>query len=68
MKQKQCSCCKNKYPVEQIEQIIDNGTRKNYCQFCLEGIYPSKMDKLSWKFAINYNRLTGVPLDRLINL
>lgn len=68
MKQKQCSCCKNKYPVEQIEQIIDNGIRKNYCQFCLEGIYPSEMYKPSWKLTINYNRLTGVPLEKLVNL
>ena len=62
---KLCSSCLNTYPAEVVEVIYDNRKKKNYCQYCLEDIVPGEIPR---PFIFNYNRLTKISLERLVNV
>ena len=68
MKMKRCSICRESYPQNQMEFIYNNGTREDCCQFCLEGIRPTDLPRLTWDLAVNYHRTTGTPLGKLVNI
>ena len=61
---KQCSICKRLYPITQIESLWDCGEKQNYCVFCLEDIVTNDVPV---KFIANYNRITRIPLKKLMN-